>query len=138
MPTTAATHATLQELMARLAQFDPAPVADLFAEDVDWDVPGDERVPWTGARSSRSEVAEYFETLWSVCDIGQADNAISHVLVDGPDAVVLGVFTQTIRATGHRFATPVALHLTINDGVITRFRLYEDSHAVGAAYAHQP
>jgi hypothetical protein len=73
-----------------------------------------------------------------VCDTAQTDNAVSQVLVDGADAVVLGVFTQTIRATGRRFSTPVALHITVDDGLITRLRMYEDSYAVAGAYAgHQ-
>src|ERR1700757_5482535 len=128
--TTATTRATLEELLGRLGRFEPEQVAAMFAEPVDWDVPGDARVPWVGARSRREEVAEYFRTLWSVCDTGQTDTAVSQVLVDGSEAVVLGVFTQTIRATGRRFSTPVALHITVSDdGLITRLRLYEDSHA---------
>jgi steroid delta-isomerase-like uncharacterized protein len=111
--TTEATQATLQELMGGLARFGPQAVAELFADSVDWEVPGDERVPWTGARSTRDEVAPYFETLWSVCDTSRTDYAISHVLIERDDAVELGVFPQTIRATGRRFATPVALHLTV-------------------------
>lgn len=138
MTTDAATRATLAELMGRLSQFEPEHAAELFAETVDWDVPGDTRVPWTGARTSRDEVAAYFRTLWSVCDTAQTDNAVSQVLVDGADAVVLGVFTQTIRATGRRFSTPVALHITVDDGLITRLRMYEDSHAVAGAYAGHP
>jgi uncharacterized protein len=138
MPTDAVTRATLAELLNRLSRFEPEPVAELFAETVDWDVPGDERVPWTGRRSSRDEVAGYFETLWSVCDTAQANNAVSQLLVDGADAVVLGVFTQTIRASGRRFSTPVALHVTVEDGLITHLRLYEDSYTVARAYADQP
>ena len=73
-----------------------------------------------------------------MCDTSQADTSISHVLVDGADAVVLGVFTRTIRATGRRFASAAAVHITVDDdGLITRLRLYEDSHAVARAYAHQ-
>jgi uncharacterized protein len=139
MATAAQTSATLQEFFGRLSRFEPAPLADLFAETVDWDVPGDERVPWTGSRSSRAEVAAYFDTLWAVCDTAQADNAVSQVLVDGADAVVLGVFTQTIRATGRRFSTPVAVHISIDDaGLITRLRIHEDSFAVSRAYTDQP
>jgi len=131
------TQAILQELLGRLARFEPAPVAELFADTVDWDVPGDERVPWTGRRSTRDEVEAYFESLWSLCDTSQTDNEVSHVLVDGADAVVLGAFTQTIRATGRRFTTPVAVHITVDDGRITRLHLYEDSHAVARAYADE-
>jgi ketosteroid isomerase-like protein len=136
MSTSEITRATLHQLLSRLSRFEPQGVAELFAETVDWEVAGDERVPWTGARSSRDEVAAYFDTLWSVCDTAVAENTVSQVLVDGSDAVVLGVFAQTIRATGRRFSTPVALHITVSDdGLITRLRLYEDSHAVARAYA---
>jgi ketosteroid isomerase-like protein len=107
------TRATLQELLSR---FEPQRVGALFAETVDGEVAGDQRVPWTGARSSRDEVAAYFDTLWSVCDTAVAENTVSQVLVDGTRAVVLGVFAQTIRASGRRFSTPVALHITVADG----------------------
>src|ERR1700739_587794 len=136
MSTSEITRATLHQLLSRLIRFQPHGGAELFAETVDWEVAGDERVPWTGARSSRDEVAAYFDTLWSVCDTAVAENTVSQVIVDGSDAVVLGVFAQTIRATGRRFSTPVALHITVSDdGLITRLRLYEDSHAVARAYA---
>jgi hypothetical protein len=56
--------------------------------------------------------------------------------VDGAEAVVLGAFTQTIRATGRRFSTPVALH--VDDRLVTWLRVHEDSHAVAGAYAGHP
>jgi ketosteroid isomerase-like protein len=127
------TRATLQELLSR---FEPQRVGALFAETVDREVAGDQRVPWTGARSSRDEVAAYFDTLWSVCDTAVAENTVSQVLVDGTRAVVLGVFAQTIRASGRRFSTPVALHITVDDGgPITLLRLNKNSHAIARAYA---
>ena len=136
--TTATTRATLEELLGRMGRFEPDSVAALFAENVDWDVPGDGRVPWVGARSRRDEVAAYFRTLWSVCDTAQSDTAVSQVLVDGPDAVVLGVLSQTIRATHRRFSTHVAVHICVEDGLITRLRIYEDSYAVSDAFAGHP
>jgi ketosteroid isomerase-like protein len=135
MPSSATTLATLQELVARLGRFDADAVAEVFAETIDWDVPGATRVPWTGRRSKRHEVAEYFQTLWSTCDTAQADNTVHQVLLDGADSVALGTFAQTVRATGRRITTPVALHITVDDsGLITRLHLYEDSYAVAAAF----
>jgi hypothetical protein len=61
---------------------------------------------------------------------------VSQVLVDGADAVVLGAFTQTIRATGRRLSTPVALH--VDDSLVTWLRVHEGSHAVAGAYAGHP
>ena len=63
-------------------------------------------------------------------------NTVHEVVVDGADAVALGVFAQTVRATGRRLTTPVALHITVGDeGLINWFRLYEDSHAVATAFS---
>jgi ketosteroid isomerase-like protein len=135
MPSISTTLATLQELVARLGRFDADAVAKLFAETIDWDVPGATTVPWTGRRSKRHEVADYFLTLWSVCDTAQTDNTVHQVLLDGADAVALGTFAQTVRATGRRLITPVAMHITVDDGgLITRLHLYEDSYAVAAAF----
>jgi hypothetical protein len=63
--------------------------------------------------------------------------AESQVLVDGADAVALGASTQTIRATGRRFSTPVALHVD-DRRLVTWLRVHEDSHAVAGAYAGHP
>jgi hypothetical protein len=54
------TRATLQQLLSRLSRSEPQRVAGPFAETVDWQVAGDERVPWTVARTSRDEVTTYF------------------------------------------------------------------------------
>jgi hypothetical protein len=55
--TAATTRASLEEFVSRLSRFQPEPVAALFGEAVDGDVPGDRRVPSVGARSHRDEVA---------------------------------------------------------------------------------
>ena len=136
MTSSETTMTTLQELVGRLLRFDADGAAELFAETVDWDVPGARTVPWTGPRHTRGEVAEYFTTLWSLCDTAQTENTVHKVVVDGADAVAVGVFAQTVRATGRRLTTPVALHITVgDDGLINWFRLYEDSHAVATAFS---
>lgn len=80
---------TLQELVGRLSRFEADEAAELFAETVDWDVPGARIVPWTGPRHTRAEVADYFKTLWSLCDTAQTENNVHKVVVDGTDAVAL-------------------------------------------------
>jgi uncharacterized protein len=136
MTSSATTLETLQELVGRLSRFQADGAAELFAETVDWDVPGARTVPWTGPRHTRGEVADYFNTLWSVCDTAQTENIVHKVVIDGADAVALGVFAQTVRSTGRRLTTPVALHITVaDDGLINSLRLYEDSYAVAAAFS---
>ncbi|MFI9024625.1 nuclear transport factor 2 family protein [Streptomyces sp. NPDC053560] len=60
---------------------------------------------------------------------------IERILVDGPDAVVTGEIRRTARATHRSYRARFALHLTVENGLITRHPVYEDSLAVARAFA---
>ncbi|WP_240323189.1 MULTISPECIES: nuclear transport factor 2 family protein [Amycolatopsis] len=57
------------------------------------------------------------------------------VLVEGRDAVVLGEIQHTVRATDQPYTARCAVHLTVEDGLITRYHVYEDSLSVAQALA---
>ena len=63
---------------------------------------------------------------------------MSRVLVDGTEVVVLGDIRQTVKATGKPYTALCALHLTVMDGLITRYAVYEDSLTVTESLADQP
>jgi uncharacterized protein (TIGR02246 family) len=118
------------EFLGALGKGDADLIATAFAEEIDWYVPGDERQAWTGQRTRRDEVPAYFRTMWPVFVPGESETEIKRILVDGPDAVILAQFTHTVQATGRRFSTPVAMHLTVEHGKLVRMHLYEDTHLV--------
>jgi hypothetical protein len=59
--TTTTAMATL--LLQRLAAGDADAIATLFADHIDCLVPGNPALPWVGARTERSEVADYFRPV---------------------------------------------------------------------------
>ena len=129
---------TTEELMTsfmdRLGQQDAEGIAELFADEIDWYVPGSEALPWTGRRSRREHVAEYFRTMWPAFVPGQSTATVDKVVISGDDAVVFSRFTHTVARNGKTFNTPVAVHLTIANGQIARLHLYEDTLAVQEAF----
>ncbi len=128
------TRAAVTELMKRIAAGDPDRTADLFAEPVDWllswpsDRPSD--VPWIRPRRTRADVADHFRTLAEHHVPERNGTTVERVLVDGPDAVVVGEIVQTVRRTGVEYRSPFALRLTVEGGLITRYHIYEDSLTV--------
>ncbi|XKK39111.1 nuclear transport factor 2 family protein [Nocardiopsis sp. ARC36] len=64
----------------------------------------------------------------------QVGTEIERVLVDGNDAVVLGEIRQTARPTGRAYRARFAMHLTFEDGLVTRHHVCEDSLAVAEAF----
>ncbi len=131
---TATTQTVVANFLERLAVRDADGVAAFFAEEIDWFVPGDEALPWTGHRSRRSDVADFINTMYPHFVPGASTVQIDKVLVTGGDAVVLGTFTHTALSTGRSWVTPVAMHIEVVDGKIVKLYLYEDTQAVRNAF----
>lgn len=137
------TRAVVDALLHRIATGDPARIAELYADRVDWKLgwPEDEHgtaVPWIQHRSTRADVENHYRTLGDYHIPGEASADITAILVDGVDAAVIGELGQTLRATGVRYRAAFALYLTISEGLITRHHIVEDSLAVKRALDAAP
>ncbi|MCC3159762.1 nuclear transport factor 2 family protein [Hymenobacter sp. 15J16-1T3B] len=129
------TESVLNNFLQNLARQDAAGIQASFADTIDWYVPGDPALPWTGARTRGSEVAAYFHTMWPHFVPGQSSASVQNLLVSGEDAVIFGTFSHTAASTGQHFQTPVALHLKVVEGKIRQLHLYEDTWLVSKALA---
>lgn len=126
---------TTSAFLGKLGAQDSEGLGELFAEEIDWVVPGAPALPWVGKRSRRSDVPDYFRTLWSGLEPGKSVVSVEAVVTDGEEAVIFAVFDHVAAPTGRPFHTDVAMRLTVTEGKITRMHLYEDTAAVAAAFA---
>lgn len=109
-----------------------AAIVELFAEDVDWDIPGNvAAVPWIGPRHDREAVGAFYREL--VARIAPERFDLQHILADEEQVVALGELASRVKATGRLIETPFAFVLTVRGGKIVRYRMLEDSHAVAVA-----
>ncbi|MFF5493896.1 nuclear transport factor 2 family protein [Streptomyces aquilus] len=135
------TRAVIAELLRRIGRGDPERIAALYAEHADWKLnwPEDEHgratTPWIRHRATRADAAAHYRELAAHHVPGEADTRIERILVDGADAVILGEIRQTARETGRAYRARFALHLTVEDGLIIRHHVYEDSLTVAQAFA---
>jgi ketosteroid isomerase-like protein len=133
------TRETVHELLRRVAEGDPERIGQMFADEVDWklDWPdGDyaRTTPWIRHRSTRADAADNFREIAEHHVPGESDVRVHAVLVDGTEAVVLGEVAHTAKPTGRPYVAAFALHLTVMDGLIIRYHIYEDSLAVARAF----
>ncbi|MFI1969459.1 ketosteroid isomerase [Streptomyces cinnamoneus] len=126
------TRATVEEFLARRLEGDPERTAALFAGTVDWLIAENPAVPWIRPRSTRADVADHWRDLAAGVAPDEG-NSVESFVVDGAEAVLTGWLAGTVRFTGKSFRVPFAMRLTVEDGLITRFHVYEDSLAVAAA-----
>ncbi|MFF9178774.1 nuclear transport factor 2 family protein [Streptomyces sp. NPDC014793] len=140
MAASATTRAVVDELLRRIGGGDPESIAEMYAEQGDWklDWPeaehGRAATPWIRHRSTRADAAAHYRELAEHHVPEQASTEIERILVDGRDAVVIGEIRQTARSTGRAYRARFALHLTVEDGLVTRHHVYEDSLAVAQAF----
>lgn len=118
--------------LTRLGAGDGAGVLDLFADTVDWSVPGAAIVPWVGTRSDKMEIKAFFDVLGR--ELTPEAFATDRIVVDGDSAVVLGSFSYGVIRTGKSFASSFALHIGVSDGRIDLYHMYEDSFAIAEAF----
>jgi uncharacterized protein len=134
MSTTEATREVVMDYFRRMGTQDPEQVAALFADEVDWFIPGDQAVaPWLGRRGTRAEVAEFYRMLWSAVTPLGAD--LQHLLVEDDVAVATGEFSSRFNQTGRVLESLFSIVFTVRDGRIVRYRLLEDSHGVVVSLA---
>ncbi|GAB2713936.1 nuclear transport factor 2 family protein [Nocardia thraciensis] len=142
--TAPATRAVVEELLHRIAAGDPERVAELYAPEIDWklDWPETEHgraaTPWIVHRQTRADAARHYRQLAEQHVTAAVGTEVERILVDGPDAVVLGEIRQTARATGRAYRSRFALHVTVENGLITRHHVYEDSLSVAQAFNENP
>ncbi|MDJ1482580.1 nuclear transport factor 2 family protein [Cytophagaceae bacterium YF14B1] len=126
------TQQLVQDFLANLTNRNLDKLTLLFAEKLDWYIPGNETLaPWTGRRQTREDVKSFYELLWS-----QTEPLAVHMdllLVEDNQAVITGEFSTRMLATDQIVHSLFCIRLSIKDDQIVWYRLLEDSYAVSQA-----
>lgn len=104
----------------------------LFAEDIDWHIPGNEKlIPWIGQRTNLDEVRQFFQLLWLNTEPLSAK--VDNMLIDGNVSIITGEFSTRMLATKKIVDSNFCIQITFKKRLIVRYRLLEDSYAVSEA-----
>ena len=111
---------------------DPDEIAASFAEDLVFEIQGDDgALPWVGRNIGRKAVADFIRDQRAMTEPLAFD--IEDVLASEERAVVVGSLRTRIKTTNKITATQFAIVLTIVHDVVTRFQMLEDSYDVSRA-----
>ena len=104
----------------------------LFSEDIQWELPEMQNVPFSGKRRGREQVGQFFASLSKEQEVVQFEPR--EFIADDKQVVVLGHYSWRVKSTGQKFESDWAHVFTVRGGRIVRFREYTDSAAATAAY----
>jgi uncharacterized protein len=119
-----------QEFLRRMgSDAEPAEIAKLFSETLEWDIAGDTGVlPWIGHKSGRGAIIDFVRDSRAMLE--RISFEVHDILASDKRAVILGSLASKLKRTGKVVTTDFAIILTISNDEIVRFQMLEDSFAV--------
>ena len=106
---------------------------DQLTDDIEWQAPKVENVPFaTGQHSGREQVGQFFARLADAQEFKQFEPR--DFIAQGDKVVALGRYEWRVRSTGRGYEGDWAHVFTIRDGKIAGFHEYTDTAAIAAAY----
>jgi len=105
---------------------------DLFSDDISWQLPEIENVPFSGKRQGREQVGQFFATLADAQEVKRFEPR--EFIAEGDKVVALGHYGWRAKATGREYEGEWAHVWTVRDGKLAGFHEYTDTAAAARAY----
>ena len=128
------TKQTADKFFEYIGAKNPEKIASMVSENVDWYIFESKYMPWTGHRSKREEIAALFKTLFSYFIDGSEKLETQSFLLRGNEVAVFGTIERTVKKTGKHFKMPLAIHITVENNLISKFSLYEETLIIEKAF----
>ena len=111
---------------------DPAEIAAPFADNLSFEIQGDDGVlPWVGRKAGCGAMADFMRDLRDLTEPLAFD--VEDVLANDDRAVIVGSLRTRIKKTGKITATQFAIVLTVVNGSVSRFQMLEDTFDLSKA-----
>lgn len=98
---------------------------NMYSDDVSWQLPEMENVPYAGKVNGRESVTDFFSRL----DAAEENLTFetTEFIAQGDKVVVLGNHSWRVKATNKEYASDFAHVVTVAGGKITGFQEYMDT-----------
>lgn len=105
---------------------------DLLSEDIEWQLPEIENVPFAGKRRGHEQMGQFFASLVDTQEVQLFEPR--EFIAQGEKVVALGHYAWRVKSTGREFGGDFAHVFTILNGKVVRFHEYMDTAAAAAAH----
>ncbi len=104
----------------------------MYSDDISWETPKVENMPFGGKISGRDKVTEFFTILDEHEEFSVFEP--TEFIAQGDRVVVLGNFLVRSKTTNKEYATDFAHIITVADGKVVSFYEFFDNAAAGRAH----
>jgi len=115
-----------------IAAGDFGALSEIFADDIDWVIPDMPSVPFAGKWRGHGGVQQFFRVVAEVQET--LEFTPDQFLAQGETVVVLGRFSNRVKATGKLSNSEWVQVWTARDGKLAKMQEYVDTLAVSTAF----
>lgn len=107
----------------------------LMSDDISWQLPEIENMPFSGKRQGREAVGQFFSMLADLQDAVSFEPL--EFVAQNDKVVALGTYKWRVKSNGREYGSEWAHVFTIRDGKIAGFHEYMDTAPAAASYRNQ-
>jgi ketosteroid isomerase-like protein len=128
---------TVNGYLEALGMRDMEQILRHFAPDTTWTIPGDPALtPWAGSRTGPEEIRQSLAAFFAAVE--PLDFELQTIVeVDGR-VLVPGRYASRFHPSGQVLESEMILRFTVADGLITDYRVFEDSLGITRTYLGDP
>lgn len=128
------TRTIVEDFYNKTALGDVNGIVGLMADDVEWEIPGNEDLAsWVGLKKGKNGVNEFYTLLNE--NTKNLIFRVDELLVNGQHAVAVGYVSTIMLKTNKIFNSCFMAHFTVSDKHITKYFFAEDSFRLTKALA---
>lgn len=106
---------------------------ETYADDIEWELPKMEGVPYAGAWRGKEQLVKFFQTFDSAIQTTRFD--VKDMVAQGNKVVVMGIFEGMAKPTGRSFENEwVNIHTYDENGQLVRFQQFSNTTVPAAAF----
>jgi ketosteroid isomerase-like protein len=122
----------VRQAYERFKSGDIQSLLNLVSDDVEWELPNIENVPFAGKRRGREQVGEFFKSLADAQEVLHFEP--EELIAQGDKVAALGYYRCCVKSTGREYEGDWAHVFTIRNGKVSKMHEYTDTAAAAAAY----
>jgi len=124
--------AIVQNVYENFKSGDIKALLNLLADDIEWQLPEIENVPFSGKRRGHEQMGQFFASLVDTQEVQHFEPR--EFIADADKVVALGHYAWHVKSTGREFGGDFAHVFTISEGKVKTFHEYMDTAAAAAAH----
>jgi ketosteroid isomerase-like protein len=122
----------IQQMYVDFGQGNVQGILDVLRDDIIWETPGPELVPWAGLRNGKAGAFDFFKQVGSSTTYEMFEPQT--FVEEGDKVIALVVANFITTSTGKKGSSPWIMAWTLKDGKATQVKNHWDTYAIAETF----